>query len=255
MSTKILKNITSNNPVSCGIGNNPDDICYIDCENTSDNSGVIADCGDAGNCYINCDRQKCLRDGIINATYANSLQIVATAKECLKACQIYLPSNGNATIIVNTGLNGGNDGIAKAAKIYSQSTDHIHFECNDPLKNDNSKDECNEVDIFAGSANYLSVTINGGAWNENSGRGSIHCPYNSVISPSCIINATNADSIDNLMINAGNGTVPKDIIFYGGISDVFSAVHIFCENNEIKNTYDKITGSFYGTGVCWQNIT
>eukprot|EP01084_Bolivina_argentea_P277580 473933_1 len=173
--TTINRNINTTS-VDCGTGHSTSDTCYITCNYIEDNSGLTANCGDAGKCYIDCDEQKCLRDGIINATFTNSLEIFATGRECVKGTQIYLPYNGNATIIVDTQGLTGMDGIIKQAVIHSQSTDYIHVECNDPLNNDNTKDICKELDILAADATHLSVTINGADFYNGA---IIECPTNS----------------------------------------------------------------------------
>eukprot|EP01084_Bolivina_argentea_P277581 473939_1 len=253
MSFKTTINRTiSTTTVDCGTGHSAADTCYITCSYVQDNAALEANCGDVGKCYIDCDEQKCLRDGIINATLANSLEIFGTGRECLKGSHIYLPYNGNATIIIDTQGSYGMDGIIKQAFIHSQFTDYIHVECNDPLRDDGTKDICRELNILAADATHLSVIINGA---DMYGGAVIECPTNSILEPSCIINATNGAVVSDLVIDAGNGTMPKNVQFYGGTGNLFFNINFWCENGQQSIQYDTTLGTFNGTGVCWVNPT
>ena len=75
------------------------DICIIHCDE-KDEKNYIFNCGQAGECYIECEEKKCGVESIINATNSNNLYVNqgVDGNDCLKdVLAVYVPSNGNAT--------------------------------------------------------------------------------------------------------------------------------------------------------------
>eukprot|EP01083_Nonionella_stella_P300122 1022878_1 len=86
----------------------------------------------------------------------------------------------------------------------------------------------------------ISITINGSSFTNST----IHCPQSSPLSPSCIINADDAQSTEHVHIYAPKGT-PQDVIFHSNGDGVYTGTTITCLDGNyssiIRNT------SFIGT--------
>eukprot|EP01083_Nonionella_stella_P261123 889472_1 len=251
----IEKLVVDNNGVDCGTGNQNNDICKIDCNNSgNDLRGAPIHCGDAGHCSIHCSIKRCMRESIVNATLSNSLYFNATALECLKDAFIYFPTNGNVTFIVDTlGLYGAH-AIAKLAELHGESSRNIDILCKDPLHSEASKDDCTGMKIYAQGADFLSVTVSGAEFQSDA---QIYCPFHSDLEPSCVVNGTNAHQMtDNVLIHIGNGSVPKDLLWFGGSGDYgtgLTSIKVIstdgtCAINETSKTFEN-------TGACWKDIT
>eukprot|EP01083_Nonionella_stella_P020296 56259_1 len=248
----IEKLVVDNNGVDCGTGNQNNDICKIDCNNSgNDLRGAPIHCGDAGHCSIHCSIKRCMRESIVNATLSNSLYFNATALECLKDAFIYFPTNGNVTFIVDTlGVNGAH-AIAKLVELHGESSDTIDILCKDPLKSEASKDDCTGMKIYAQGAHFLSVTVSGAEFQSSA---EINCPLNSGFEPSCVVNGTNAHQMtDNVVINIGNGSMPQDLLWYGGTGDYGSggtSLKVKC--SEGISTINQTSKTFENAGPCWR---
>eukprot|EP01084_Bolivina_argentea_P175711 304221_1 len=251
-SIEYLPTVSSNTDVDCNAGPQgilgPDDICRIQCNvNTILNIGDIH-CHSAGTCRLECTHGTCFKSRTLNATNSLNLEVYASGDECIASSQFYLPNGGNASILVNTeGLTNHNN-IADAAKFYSQSTDHIWITCIDPRADIISDNECEDMDIYAADARFLSLTSIGAEMNGKTGNLEVHCPVNSdytgpELAP-CIVNMTNAMECDKIHIYANDGT-PNDVMYYGCADN--ANVRIYCDPTNTQNDYP-----FTSSGLCWK---
>eukprot|EP01084_Bolivina_argentea_P183305 316335_1 len=229
--------IVDNENINCNAGGTlgPDDTCLIKC-NINDDIGDI-DCKSAGKCRLECTGVACFKTQVLIATNVKNLEIYATSEECLLESDFYLPNGGNATIIIDA----AEDRIAEKASFHSQSTDHIWIKCIDTVGSSHSH-ECDDININAADAQFLSLIAIGAEINSFSGsEGAVNCPINSNYKgpepAPCIINATYADSgPQDMNIYTKNGS-PKDVIFYGNPSA--TNVYIFCTSPTSDSmTYD-----------------
>eukprot|EP01083_Nonionella_stella_P019425 53985_1 len=253
-STITTLSVIDNTGAHCGFGHKKNESCEIGCANVGDLVYAPVHCGDAPHCSIHCSIKRCMRESIINATLSDSLYFNATASECIKDSFIYFPINGNVTFIVDTlGLYGAH-AIAKLAELHGESSRNIDILCKDPLHSEASKDDCTGMKIYAQGADFLSVTVSGAEFQSDA---QIYCPFHSDLEPSCVVNGTNAHQMtDNVLIHIGNGSVPKDLLWFGGSGDYgtgLTSIKVIstdgtCAINETSKTFEN-------TGACWKDIT
>eukprot|EP01084_Bolivina_argentea_P304462 525810_1 len=249
--------VTNNVDIDCDAGPSgklgPNDICRIVCDLDGNDISSI-DCGSAGTCILECPGQGCMKYKPMNASNSKNLEIYATGGDCIDNIDLYLPINGNATIVIDTEGVTDIDNIAQGAKLFSQSTDHIWITCIDsnPFADPGAAfDECEDLEIYATDAQFLSITSIG-AELDRVGGGEIHCPensnYNGPYPASCIINATYAHKASDLKIYTKNG-YPQDVMFYdGGAASVYTDTTIYCDPPGYNT---EMVYPFTSAGACW----
>eukprot|EP01084_Bolivina_argentea_P246257 412166_1 len=226
------------------------DTCIINCNLTYAVKESTINCGNAGECIINCYTKMCIEKAIINATNSKDFYIYAGATDtsqerCISDTDIYLPINGNATIIANNSGNEGEDYIIDDVTIYSQSTNRILISC---IGSDNYQRDrnCDFKEIRASDAQYLEFHI----FESRVERLDLYCPVGSDYigdSSSCVINVANSTSIKDLNIHTEYGW-PTDITFIQNPSGNYKysryQVTLYCNagSNYLSTAY-----SFEGT--------
>eukprot|EP01083_Nonionella_stella_P073336 198219_1 len=242
--TYIEPNITAYHDVDCG--NAPHDICTITCNLTiagkweSPSRFPNVYCGNTSKCIIHCIAESCFRDSIIHANHTAHLDIISRGgKSCLQDAFLHLPNYGNATISGDS--NGVTGHALKGLIIHSGThTKHIDIQCTDTA-GEVTKNDCNNMQIHAQNAQYLQMTINGASADNTI----IYCPTNGGSSPSCVINARNAFSSQNIQIYAPRGT-PQDVLFNTDASRrIYTDTTIICLDGTVNGTI--INTTFIGT--------
>eukprot|EP01083_Nonionella_stella_P024733 68197_1 len=239
----IEPNITIDQDIDCGDAYN--DTCIINCALNFDEANWTTAriphvyCGNTTKCVIHCSANYCLRDSYIHANHTTHLDILSHGGNgCFQSSQLYLPNHGNATIIGHT--NRVTNHTLNDLQIYSGThTNRIGIQCHDSIHS-NTQNDCDSLQIHAQTAQYLSITVNESSFSNST----IHCPQSSPLSPSCIINADDAQSTEHVHIYAPKGT-PQDVIFHSNGDGVYTGTTITCLDGNyssiIRNT------SFIGT--------
>ena len=98
-------NVGSGSDIQCTEGSNQ--VCNISCNGFHtgyQTLGLNLHCGEARECYIECNGEKCLQSANIYANNSHTFHLHQTdnASECLKNTIIYLPENGNATFTITS---------------------------------------------------------------------------------------------------------------------------------------------------------
>eukprot|EP01083_Nonionella_stella_P140695 431975_1 len=230
----IEPNITIDQDIDCGDAYN--DTCIINCALNFDEANWTTAriphvyCGNTTKCVIHCSANYCLRDSYIHANHTTHLDILSHGGNgCFQSSQLYLPNHGNATIIGHT--NRVTNHTLNDLQIYSGThTNRIDIQCHDSIHS-NTQNDCDSLQIHAQTAQYLSITINESSFSNST----IHCPQSSPLSPSCIINADDAQSTEHVHIYAPKGT-PQDVIFHSNGDGVHTGTTITCLDGNYSST-------------------
>eukprot|EP01084_Bolivina_argentea_P304465 525822_1 len=96
--------VSNNIDIDCDAGPNgqlgANDICRIVCNLIGDISSI--NCRSAGTCILECTGEACMKYTSMYATNSNNLEVYASGSDCIDNIDLYLPKNGNATIVIDT---------------------------------------------------------------------------------------------------------------------------------------------------------
>eukprot|EP01084_Bolivina_argentea_P109840 196238_1 len=166
----------------------------------------------------------CMIRSTIHAQDVTSLHIISSAANCLSYSTIYLPNNGNVTIHAHTAVSA----FASNTLYSGSSTKSIQIHCNNHNRTARAYTDniCNDLWLNASMAHYLYIAIT----HTSIHRAHITCPSNT--NTTCIINATQAISLQNTTITAA-----RTMTIYIGIDTDISGTEVQCAD-VITRDYD-----------------
>ena len=195
------------------------------CEGKEDLKEDTISCGNAGECYYDCEQKKCNKDGVIDARNANNFYVNVgdSGDECLgSGAIIYLPTNGNAYFTTSGSPKSVFMGLHLIA---GANTGKVHITIGSASID--ATEAMHDMTLNVASAEELLIKIDGNAEIHDS---DIYCPdyptgtrYQGTLPAPCVIDFGSGGSFldddqnTRNMIYVPNG-IPKGLVFPNGIA-------------------------------------